>query len=86
MTTYTITQNYGMMPNQIEGHTSDGRHFYFRGRHGGWSLGFGATSDDAVDSDDFYGDLDQAGWMELDEWEAFFWETINNLTEKKELI
>ena len=75
-----------MMPNQIEGHTEDGRHFYFRGRHGGWSLGFGATSDAAIDSHDFYGDLATAGCMELGDWEAFFWETIKNLTEKKELI
>jgi hypothetical protein len=86
MRIYTITHNYGMMPNQIEGHTDDGRHFYFRGRHGGWSLGFGATSDAAIDSHDFYGDLATAGCMELGDWEAFFWETIKNLTEKKELI
>ena len=82
MTTYTITHNDGMMPNQIEGYTDDGRHFYFRGRGGGWSLGFGATLWDAIDSDDFQGDLLRAGWLELDEWEDFFWDVVENVVEK----
>jgi len=82
MTIYTITHNYGQCPNQIEGHTDDGRHFYFRGRGGGWSLGFGDNPDDAVGSDDYQGDLLRAGWLELDEWEAFFWDVIENVVEK----
>ncbi len=82
MLTYTITHNFGQCPNQISGTTDDGRHFYFRGRGGGWSLGFGTTHDEAVESNDYYGDLLQAGWMELDEWEAFFWDVIENVVEK----
>lgn len=85
MATYTITHNYGQCPNQIHGHTDDGRHFYFRGRGGSWSLGFGSSDDDAVGKDDFQGDLLTAGWMELDEWEAFFWDVIENVVEKGRL-
>ncbi len=48
--TYLITHNYGKCPNQIEGHTDKGIHFYFRGRHNGWSLGFGETLDDAIET------------------------------------
>jgi hypothetical protein len=82
MLTYTITHNFGQCPNQISGTTDDGRHFYFRGRGGSWSLGFGATDDKAVENCDFEGDLLRAGWMELDEWEAFFWDVIENVVEK----
>lgn len=81
MTEYIIEHNYGMCPNQIDGHTSDGRAFYFRGRHGGWSLGFGQTIEDAIGREDYFGDLPKAGWMETDEWEAFFWDVIKNCVE-----
>lgn len=82
MTKYTITHNFGMCPNQISGHTDDGRHFYFRGRHGAWSLGFGSTHDEAVQSDDYEGDILTAGYFEKEEWEAFFWDVIDNCVEK----
>ena len=61
--TYLITHNYGKCPNQIEGHTDEGTHFYFRGRHNGWSLGFGETVDDAIKNNDYYGDLYGAGGL-----------------------
>jgi len=38
MNTYTIDYIGGMAPTQAEGTLSDGRKFYFRARHGGWSL------------------------------------------------
>jgi hypothetical protein len=82
MTKYTITHNYGMCPNQIEGHTDDGRHFYFRGRHEAWSLGFGSTPDEAIESDDYEGDILKGGYFEPEEWEAFFWDVIDNCVEK----
>lgn len=57
---YSIPDQYvGMMPNQITGELN-GRGFYFRARHGGWSLSIGEeciASGDAVD----------AGWWEQDE-------------------
>jgi len=83
MTTYTITHNYGQCPNQISGTTDDGREFYFRGRGGSWSLGFASTYDEAVGKYDYEGDLLQAGWFELDEWEAVFWDVIENVVEKE---
>jgi hypothetical protein len=85
MTKYTITHNHGMLPNQISGHTDDGRHFYFRGRHGYWTLGFGATHDEAVEAGhnaQYSGDALGAGWFELDEWERCFWDVIDNCVEK----
>ena len=82
MNKYTITHNFGMCPNQISGYTDDGRHFYFRGRHGAWSLGFGSTHDEAVESDDYEGDILKGGYFELEEWEAFFWDVIDNCVEK----
>lgn len=45
-------------------------------------MGFGDNPDDAVGSDDYQGDLLRAGWLELDEWEAFFWDVIENVVEK----
>lgn len=76
---YTITHNFGMMPNQIEGVTDDGQHFYFRGRGGRWELSFGATPDDAVIGSGFEGQEEKAGWFELDEWEAFFWKVVEQI-------
>lgn len=76
MSKYTITGNYGMMPNQIHGTTDDGQYFYFRGRHGRWQLHFGATADEAIDGPGYEGEEKSAGWFEKDEWEAFFWQVI----------
>lgn len=76
---YTITHNYGMMPNQIKGVTDDGRHFYFRGREGRWQLHFGATFDEAVTGPGYEGEEEKAGWFELHEWETFFWEVTNQI-------
>ena len=84
-TTYTITHNFGQVPNQIEGRTNDGRHFYFRGRHGAWSLGFGETPDEAVGSYDFEGEHSRCGWFETNEWETFFWDVIENVVENGRL-
>ena len=81
MTEYIIDKNYGMCPNQIEGHTSDGRAFYFIGRHGYWTLGFGETFDEAITRGDYQGELTQAGWMETEQWETFFWDVIKNCVE-----
>ena len=82
MTKYIITHNFGKVPNQIIGHTDDGRYFYFRGRHGYWTLGFGVTQDEAIENTQFEGDALQAGWLELDEWERYFWDVIDNCVEK----
>jgi hypothetical protein len=82
MAKYTITDNYGQMPNQIKGHTDDGRFFYFRGRHGYWTLGFGATLDEAIDNIQFEGDSLTAGWYESEQWERCFWDVIDNCVEK----
>lgn len=76
MSKYTITHNYGMMPNQIHGMTDDGQHFYFRGRHGKWTLHFGDTEDEATFGPGFEGLDEKAGWYEKDEWEAAFWQVI----------
>ena len=76
---YTITHNFGMMPNQIQGVTDDGQHFYFRGRGGRWQLHFGATADEAITGPGFEGEEEKAGWFELNEWEAFFWEVIKQV-------
>lgn len=83
MTKYTITHNYGMMPNQIHGTTDDGQHFYFRGRHGRWQLHFGATEDEAITGEGYEGEEERAGWFEKDEWEAFFWVVIRTIEEGK---
>ncbi len=76
MSKYTITHNQGMMPNQIEGMTEDGKEFYFRGRHGSWQLFFGPLEDDDFTGLAYEGKHEQAGWLEKEEWEAFFWQVI----------
>ena len=76
MSRYTITHNYGMMPNQIHGITDDSQHFYFRGRHGRWQLHFGSTADEAITGSGYEGEEESAGWLEEDEWEAFFWQVV----------
>lgn len=61
----------GAMPVQIEGCLTDGRHFYFRARGRGASLGFGDSPDDAVGgpgpvvSFDGIGNY-AAGWMSVE--------------------
>jgi hypothetical protein len=80
---YTITQNYGMLPNQIEGVTDDGQHFYFRGRSGKWQLHFGSTSDEAITGPGYEGEEEKAGWFEKEEWEAFFWVILHTVEEGK---
>ena len=81
MAVYTITNNFGMMPVQIEGHTDDGRHFYFRCDGDYWSLGFGATADEALFSDDYEGELIGAGYFESDQAQALFWDVIKSCVE-----
>ena len=76
---YRITANEGMVPNQLYGVTDDGQHFYFRGRLGRWQLHFGATEDEAITGPGYEGENDTAGWFELDEWEAFFWEVVKTV-------
>lgn len=83
MSKYTITHNYGMMPNQIEGHTDDGQHFYFRGRGGRWQLHFGNTPEEAITGQGYEGEEERAGWFEKDEWEAFFWVVVHTVEEGK---
>ena len=83
MSKYTITHNYGMMPNQIEGHTDDGQHFYFRGRGGHWQLHFGNTPEEAITGQGYEGEEERAGWFEKDEWEAFFWVVVHTVKEGK---
>lgn len=80
---YTITHNYGMLPNQIHGVTDDGQHFYFRGRGGRWQLHFGATAKEAVSGQGYEGEEEKAGWFEKDEWEAFFWLVVHSVDEGK---
>lgn len=83
MSKYIITHNYGMMPNQIEGHTDDGRHFYFRGRHGRWQLHFSATPEDVTIGPGYEGENESAGWFEKEEWEAFFWQVVDLIEQDK---
>lgn len=87
MTKYTITSNYGMMPNQIEGTTDDGRVFYFRARHNWACLYIGysfevvyAGAEEGPDKSLVWGKwIEGAGWFELDEYEALFWQVIKEL-------
>ena len=79
MTQYTITHNYGQCPNQIEGYTDEGEHFYFRGRQGKWQLHFGNTAYEAIDGEGYEGVNKKAGWYEEDEWEFFFWKVIKKV-------
>ena len=44
MNTYNIESIGGMCPTQAEGTLNDGRRFYFRARHGVWSLQVGSDS------------------------------------------
>lgn len=79
MSKFTITNNYGMMPNQIQGITDDGKYFYFRGRTGKWTLHFGETEEEATFGPGFEGQEERAGWFEKDEWEKFFWTVISTI-------
>ena len=86
MSKYTITDNYGMCPNQIHGFTDEGQHFYFRGRGGKWTLHFGATEDEATFGPGFEGLDAKAGWYEVDEWEAAFWQVISDVEAGKATV
>jgi hypothetical protein len=62
---YTIAHRYvGAMPNQIEGTLDDGRSFYFRARHGHWTLRVAAEAGDELYIGDpvVHGDAEDAGW------------------------
>ncbi|MFZ4606093.1 MAG: hypothetical protein ACOYM5_07525 [Caulobacter sp.] len=48
----SLTQTCPTAPSQWEGELSDGRTLYVRYRHGGLSIGIGATVDRAVDDSD----------------------------------
>jgi len=83
MATYTITKNSGMMPNQIEGITADGKWFYFRGRHHFAKL-YVANSEEEWQSDInhqpiWQKEVTDAGWFEPDEFESLFWQVIAEL-------
>jgi hypothetical protein len=87
MAIYTITNNNGMMPNQIEGTIDDGRFFYFRARHAWATLYIGASLDECHEGIEFGPDQTMvwckyivgAGWFELEEFEALFWQVIAEL-------
>ena len=69
---YTITTKYfGMMPNQAEG-MLNGKPFYFRARHGSWTL---HLTDAAIPSEDgelvASGDAHNAGWWTEDQARSF---------------
>jgi hypothetical protein len=65
--TYMIPDQYvGMMPNQIEG-TLNGKPFYFRARHGGWTLRVSPEDEEVIDS----GESPSAGWWSQEEAVAF---------------
>jgi hypothetical protein len=62
---YTIHgRTVGAMPNQIEGLLDDGRLFYFRARHGHWTLRVAAEAGDElyIGSPLVQGDAENAGW------------------------
>lgn len=61
-------------PVQAEGELEDGKFFYFRARHSGWSFSVGDDHEDAVNDGNFsvsavYGKPkgDEASWMTLEE-------------------
>lgn len=69
---YTIdSEHFGMMPNQMHGDLN-GKRYYFRARHGAWTLEVGDTNEDAVCGElvDEGGD-ENAGWWQPDEAKAF---------------
>ena len=73
---YSITKNFGMTPNQLWATGPNGELYYLRGRHDGWQL-YKNNTDELLNEGTLYG----AGWMELEEWEAFFWDVIENCVE-----
>lgn len=63
---YTVTEIGGACPMQVYGKWVDGRQFYFRARHGSWTLS--VAEDDPVMGDLIAsGDDPTNGWMEWDE-------------------
>lgn len=87
MAKYTITSNSGMVPNQIFGTTDEGKWFYFRGRHDFATLHIADSEEQWFKSDDDFivweEEVDGAGWFELDEFEALFWQVIEELEKSK---
>lgn len=87
MAKYTITSNFGQCPNQIEGHTDDGRHFYFRARHDWACLYIHESLDacyegaeDGPNRSIVWGKyIAGAGYFELDEFESIFWKAIEEI-------
>jgi hypothetical protein len=62
---YTIDDPWvGAMPNQIEGTLDDGRLFYFRARHGHWTLRVAAEAGGElyIGTPVVEGDDEDAGW------------------------
>ena len=59
---YSITRCYSSMPNQAEGKLN-GDYFYFRARHGYWTLSVGDTFEDSIDGKTLAeGEENRAGW------------------------
>jgi hypothetical protein len=93
MINFTITSNVGMMPNQIEGTTSDGRFFYFRARHGFATLYIGNTLDQCYEGVEvgpnktmvWSNEVAGAGWLTPDEYESLFWRVIADLEKPDEV-
>lgn len=50
---YTLESIGGAFPTQAEGTLPDGRRFYFRARHGTWTLRVGRTDDELYGDDNF---------------------------------
>lgn len=87
---YKIFYNEGMMPNQMEGTTPDGKHFYFRAR-GGWvALYIADTADECYDCVEVgenktmvWGkEITEAGWWRPDEFEKIFWDAVKEIQTK----
>lgn len=77
-TKYRITSNQGMVPNQIEGVTGDGKYFYFRARNGYYELMISRELSELYASTPvFEGELYQAGYMTPEEFEALFWDVVD---------
>lgn len=75
-TRYTITHNFGQVPNQIHATGPNGEEYYLRGRSDFWEL-YLNDGDDPIYEGKLYG----AGYLELADWEMFFWDVIRNCVE-----
>jgi hypothetical protein len=90
MTTYSITSNSGMMPNQIFGTTSDGQWFYLRGRYGYVTFTIAPSEEMWEIADDetylvWHGEIENAGYFEPKEFETLFWQIIDELNDGKKV-